>query len=266
MRYPARIGSWRYEPRDGRTPEGLLEVLRNVVDDLVRDALTHGTAPALLLSGGMDSTMLLMLIHEALGDWPECCTIATSGEHPDAEAAYRLEKELGIGGVIYYPDEQRICEAQAAVSARGIPENKGDEAVLIAVQLAAKHSSVVFATDGIDELMGGYWWHVHAIEHDEPPPHPKVFRTIEEVFETFWDKLEPLHLTPMAASADECGVMVCWPFLNNAVVEYIAGIPLTSRVAGWVNKAFWKQTARLVGVPEWVIERPKLGFVDALSP
>jgi len=41
-------------------------------------------------------------------------------------------------------------------------------------------------------------------------------------------------------------------------------IPLQERAPLGRPKAWWKSYARR-WVPEWVVERPKIGFVDALS-
>jgi hypothetical protein len=49
------------------------------------------------------------------------------------------------------------------------------------------------------------------------------------------------------------------------VVNYIARIPISERVKNNVDKAYWKELAEIIGVPRWVIDREKIGFVHALS-
>jgi len=247
-RFPAQIGSWR-NPTDGSySAAGLIELLEKVVTETVRWC----ERPGVLLSAGVDSALLVALLRKVSPDVP-CFTIGTGLDHPDVIAAGRLAEEWGIDWRLYVPSRQAKESARREVRGLYFP---GDDGVLLALRFASKWVTDIIATDGIDEQMGGYWWHSHRDEQ---------FPRIEDAFEYFWNELEPKHLKPMFRAADQVGVNLHWVYLQPTVVGYIARIPLSERVRDGIGKAFWREVARLAGVPEWVIQRPKRGFVHALA-
>ena len=237
------ISKWRIEPND-YSIQDLLTVLRQVI---YRKAKLL-ECPVLLLSGGVDSTILLMLLLECVSD-VTCITIGESLNHPDMVAAKRLAEEMNFNWVAYIPSLQMKNRAQNRIEKPYFP---GDEGVLLALECASGFGTSIWVTDGIDEQMGGYWWHANTED-------------IYNTFKNFWDELESKHLSPMYRSAQIVGVDICWPFLDPLVIDYIARIPLEDRVANGECKVVWKEIARELKVPDWIIKRPKLGFVDALS-
>jgi len=182
----------------------------------------------------------------------ECFTIGGSSQHPDLISAMSFADQYDFDLRIHVPDTIRKRLKKGEVNG-GYP---GDEAVLVALEFASKFVTDIIATDGIDEQMGGYWWHVN-----RTPELP----TVESAFEHFWNELEPKHLEPMYHSARKVGISVHWVFLHPLVVEYISRIPLEERVKDNLTKAYWRDAARLIGVPESIIGRPKRGFVHALQ-
>lgn len=241
-RYPARIGSWRVT--NGQySHAGLI----NVLNTAINKALARSQRPGILLSGGVDSSLLALLAKE---QYPNisCFTIGSSLEHPDVMSAMRLATEFDLDLRVYLPNKEAI----AAAGQRAKTNNPGDDAVLLALEFAGKFVTDILVADGIDEQMGGYWWHVHRLN-------------TEQVFEYFWNQMEQKHLGPMFNSAELVGVNVHWVYLAPEVVDYIARIPLAERIRNSIGKAYWKETAKQVGVPEWIINRPKRGFVHALT-
>lgn len=244
-RFPVQIGNWQVVNGE-YSKEGLLTTIRNAVDR----ALSNSCRPGILLSGGVDSSLLALLAKEKCPNIP-CFTIGDSPQHPDVVAAMHLAAEFDLDLRVYLPNKGVIKEATKRVQTK----NDGDNAVLLALEFASKFVTDIIAADGIDEQMGGYWWHVH--RNDQ-------FPKAEQAFEYFWGQLEGKHLKPMFNSAELVGVNVHWVYLDPEVVDYIARIPLDVRVHGGIGKAYWKETAKQVGVPEWVIQRPKRGFLHAL--
>lgn len=245
-RFPARIGNWP-EGKGNYSVEGLVALLR----DIAHCALYESPSPGILLSAGIDSTILTMLIREKYPDIP-CFTVGGAPNHPDVLAAQKLSVELNLDLRIYLPNISSQKKAKDVIET----DYPGDEAVYLALEFAKPWVKTILATDGIDEQMGGYWWHVN--ENDR-------FSTTEEAFKYYWAQLEPTHLTPMFKSAEKVGLDINWVFLHPDVVDYISRIPLKERIKDGVNKAFWREAARSIGVPEWVINRPKRGFVNALD-
>ena len=245
-RSPVRIGSFEINEAH-YTIDGLLERLKYTISDsrhVVSDE-TYG----ILLSGGVDSSILAIL---AKPFRVPCFVIGKSLNSPDISAAMRLAEEKDLCLYVYIPSSAEIEEAKSKLTT----DYPGDENVLIALRFCSRFVSCLIATDGIDELMGGYWWHTKRTDE---------FSTIESAFKYSWDKLETDHLTPMFEAAKQTGVNIYWIYLQPYIAKYISRIPLKDRIENDVNKAFWKQTAKRVGVPQWVIDRPKRGFIDALS-
>lgn len=239
-RYPARIGNWKVTSGQ-YSQAGLIEAL-NIA---IKEALARSNKPGILLSGGVDSSLLALLVKEQCPNIP-CFTIGSSPQHPDVVAAMRLATEFDLDLQVYLPNKDAIATAGQRIKTN----NLGDDAVLLALEFAGKFVTDILATDGIDELMGGYWWHVN--RNDQ-------FPETEQAFKHFWNQLEPKHLEPMFKSAEMVGIDVHWVFLDPDVVNYI------SRIPRGISKAYWKETAKQVGVPEWIIQRSKRGFVHALS-
>lgn len=220
----------------------------------VADALLEADPPAgMFLSGGVDSTNLLAFVSEYT-DIP-VFTIAGSKQHPDLLAAKRLAREWHLDHHWYVPDESDRLAAHEHVACRAFCY-PGDDGVYLASQFAARFGvKTLLATDGIDELTGGYWWHANRSER---------FSSQQEAFEFYWRVLWAEHLEPLLLSATDCGLGVLFPYLDDRVVSLLVRIPLGVRAPTGQPKAWWKNLAT-GHVPQWVIERPKLGFVSALE-
>jgi len=219
-----------------------------VVKSAVKVALNQSQRPGILLSGGLDSSILALLAKEFSPNIP-CFTIGSTCDHPDVVASMKLAKEVGLKLFVYLPSRKDALVATTQITT----EFSGDENVFLTLQFASHFVTDILATDGIDELMGGYWQHV------QPNIKPDGF------FKHFWNRLEYAHLTPMFESAKQVGVNIHWINLDPDVVNYISRIPLRLRVPGGVTKQVWRALAHFIGVPDWVIQRKKLGFVNALD-
>ena len=244
-RFPAQIGSWLVEPGD-YSVDGLLTELRAST----RRALDRCDRPGLLLSGGIDSTVAALLVKEQ--QRVPHFTIAASPEHPDVRGASLVAHRFDLDWRLWLPDSGTRAVAAADFGRRF----KGDDAVFLALHFASRFITDIIAADGIDEQMGGYWWHVN--RNDQ-------FPTAESAFEHFWTLLEPAHLTPMFSSAEIVGVNLHWIYLDPAVTAYISRIPVGDRTCGGVSKAVWRELATRLGVPDEVLTRPKLGFCSAFD-
>ncbi len=204
----------------------------------------------ILLSGGIDSSVLALLANE-LKPTP-CFTIGVNEGQADIISARRLAAQYGWDLRVYLAPQSRIEELQKNMKFN----YQGDDAVYLAIEFASQFVAGLLATDGIDELMGGYWWHTHKSDR---------FQSIEQAFEYFWGELEPKHLSPMFSSAKTLGMDLYWIYLYPEVTEYIKRIPLIKRVGLGKSKIIMRQLAKRIGLPKWVIDRPKRGFCDALN-
>lgn len=229
------------------------EEIKRAIKESIAVTLDQAKKPGLLLSAGVDSSYMLynLLQHESIPTF----TIAGSHDHPDLLAAQKLAGEWGVEHHILVPASEDVERAKTIISAREA-FYPGDEGVYLACEFAAHYEvKTLIATDGIDELMGGYWWHANRSDR---------FPTIEGAFSYFWKVLYPEHLEPLLRSAEECGLEVVFPYLNDKVVSLLVRVPLDHRVSPGKPKAMWKAIVAEY-IPAWIIERPKLGFVSALT-
>ncbi len=244
----APVGSFRHPPGSYS-----FEGMRGILVDVVSDIYDRTDNPLLLLSGGVDSAILARVMTSHTSDLT-CLTIGGSWEHPDMIAAKKLLGSLSFTHITHVPEKEDIARAENILSESGTKVCQGDAGVFLALEKAASLGYTdVIAGDGIDEQVGGYWWHMN----------PEG--TLEEVFEGFWNKLDLEHLGPMARSAELANITVHWPYMDERVVEYISRIPLEKRVEFGIQKYWWKEFAKYIGVPADIAERPKQGFIHALN-
>jgi len=244
-RSPAQIGNLIRNNHLSFTVDGLIDRLEKIVSDTFAISTENF---GLLLSGGIDSSILALLVKS--WDIP-CFVVGKSMDSPDILAAMKLAKEKNINLYIYIPSSEKIQE----IKSRLITNLPGDENVLIALEFSSKFISCLLATEGIDELMGGYWWHTKRTEN---------YPTIESAFEYSWNHLESDHLTPMFEAAKQTNMSIYWIYLQPYISDYIATLPFEKRIENG-NKSIWKEVAKKIGVPQWVIDRPKKGFITAFS-
>ncbi len=208
----------------------------------------------MFLSGGVDSVMLLEFVTRR-GKVVPVFTIVSDSDHPDLIAAKKIAKEYGLEHHILIPKKEDLLRAKKAINKRG-KLYKGDIAVYLALELAKdKKIDTILAGDGIDEMTGGYWWHANTSDK---------FSSKKEAFEHYWNRLKSDHIEPMLDSANRVGIKVEYPFLDKELVSVLNRIPLEERTNKGITKKWWKEFARSY-VPEYIVSRPKAGFVDALD-
>ncbi len=250
MQKPDSLSRSILEPGQVPTVEDVEQAIRlAVVGALSRVDFPVG----IFLSGGVDSTNLLAFACEYI-DIP-VFTVAGSKRHADLLAAQRLAEEWQLEHYWWIPSEEErsVAREHVARRARNYP---GDDGVYLACQFAARIGvKTLLATDGIDEVTGGYWWHANRSER---------FGNQLEAFEFYWRNLWPEHLEPLLLSAADCGLGVLFPYLDDRMISLLVRIPLEVRAPAGRPKAWWKALAAK-HVPQWVIDRPKMGFVDALQ-
>ena len=247
----APVGSFKYWPSPvGYSFEGMCDVLHEELSYL----LAHTSNPLLLLSGGVDSAVLMNIMAEIADGAVAYLTVGESLNHPDMVASIKLLQNLPAVHVKYVPQGEDIERAERILWESGTKVCSGDVGVFLALEKAASLGYTdIIAGDGIDEQVGGYWQHAN------------LGNSIREVFIDFWNDLDSEHLGPMARSAKLVGVSVHWPYMDWEVIRYIAKIPLQDRVKYKVPKYWWKEFAKYSGVPADIAERPKQGFIHALN-
>jgi asparagine synthase (glutamine-hydrolysing) len=150
---------WRPEPAEASTHEGeWLERVRATVGDAVRERLVADVPLGALLSGGIDSSIVVALMAQASSQPVRTFTVG----FPDArydERAYARAVASRYGTVHEEVEIEEDIAATLPRLAATFDEPLGDEAAfptfLIAEQ-ARRHVTVALAGDGGDEAFAGY--------------------------------------------------------------------------------------------------------------
>lgn len=229
--------------------------VNNTIATSVKNAINNSKGNiGMLLSGGMDSVMLLEFVVRH-GKVVPVFTVVTDSDHPDLIAAKKIAKEYGLEHHILLPNKDDMERAKKALGTKR-KLFKGDIAVYLALELAKnKGVDTILTADGIDEITGGYWWHAHPSNN---------YANKEEAFQDYWNKLNDNHVKPLLDSAKKVGIEVKLPFLDEEVVSVLNRIPIKERVKNNITKNWWKQFASSY-IPQYIIDRKKIGFVDALD-
>jgi asparagine synthetase B (glutamine-hydrolysing) len=245
-RYPANLDCFKLNSSFDLSPESFFETVKKRVLVILR----LSTNPGLLISGGLDSSILACIVKKYYPGIP-CFTIAFNKDNEDLKAAIKFSREEKLNHYIYLLNRNELNSNYKII------KNDDNGCYLIALNFMSKLAKTVLATDGIDELMGGYWGHVR--------PDFLGLKSIRESFEYYWGCLEEKHLKPMWESAIRVGMNVNWVFLDDDIVNCASNISLEKRIENRVTKAYWKEVARIADVPEWIINRKKQGFCDAFK-
>ena len=150
---------WRPEPAEPSTDEGeWLERVRATVGDAVRERLVADVPLGALLSGGIDSSIVVALMAQASSQPVRTFTVG----FPDArydERAYARAVASRYGTVHEEVEIEEDIASTLPRLAATFDEPLGDEAAfptfLIAEQ-ARRHVTVALAGDGGDEAFAGY--------------------------------------------------------------------------------------------------------------
>ncbi len=152
---------WQLEPADlgDASDEELLERVRETVRAAVRRRLVADVPLGALLSGGIDSTVVVGLMAEAAAGRPvRTFTVGTADPRYDERGAARLAARV-FGTeheeIVVEPDPAALLPQLAWM----LDEPLGDEAIVPTLLISAaarRHVTVALAGDGGDESFGGY--------------------------------------------------------------------------------------------------------------
>lgn len=226
---------------------GLLEALGSAVSDSVKDV----RSPAVLFSGGLDSSVLASLAKKAN---PRTVLYSAGAEgSEDLLHARRYAKLLGMELIEVLLDEDDLRELFGeAKSVTGENSFMKIELGLILLALCIKArddgASVLLSGSGAEELFLGY----HA--------HSEKCGAGEDLDELRRFELAGLREKDIARSekiAQHCGVRLALPYLDGRVVSAALEIPAGENFKGKENKAVLRAVARRLGLPEEICARPK---------
>jgi asparagine synthase (glutamine-hydrolysing) len=143
-------------------PAQLVHYTERLLTDSVVKHLTADVPVGLFLSGGIDSTLLLALLHRAGHRHFPAFTIAhetTTGTFgtEDARFARKAAQKYEANHTVFPIDDSLLTETDAFV--QGMDQPIADSAALLTAYLARQvkpHIKVALSGAGADELFGGY--------------------------------------------------------------------------------------------------------------
>ena len=266
----------------------MIEKLEN---EVMRNIRTIPKRPiSLLLSGGIDSSLVLALVRKLYPEVPiHTFTLARSNDYPDVVYARHV---AGLFGTIHHEKILSNLELEEYSSEySNVRQNgfRGDINVFILCSIAREYSRVIVTGDGGDECFGGYWLHKYPLGHRETGQitrfeevHPDSQKHLKEMvrlgfrdflykakstkedYETVWEYfvkvLMPNHMEPLLHTARILNIDVYTPLFSKNLIDFLRMVPIEQRVNRKIEKSIASKY-----LPKSIIERKSMGFDNALS-
>lgn len=245
---------------------------------------------SVLLSGGIDSSLVLALLHEVYPRVPiSTFTLAKSKDYPDMVFAHKIADlfETEHNEIILSNEEYSKFLGEYNEVKRY--DFKGDINVYILCHFAKAFSSTIVTGDGGDECFGGYWLHGYPLGHketgmiksfEEIHPTPRKYlkemvnmgfrdfpfkeESQKEDYDAIWEYfvkiMAPRHLAPLLHTAKVLNIDVYTPLFSERIINFMRKLPYTERVGRKIEKQL-----ALIYLPKPVVERESIGFDAALE-
>lgn len=228
----------------------------------------------LTLSGGLDSTLLGVLLKQQVGEGVVSYIAGDDIDHADVQQARRMARALGFEHrPVLFSFDQYLAAMPAAILASesftdGVPQ-------YLLFREIGRDFRVALNGEGADELLGGYpehWWADRYIARirEAPPSLPLTERGMSERERLLsqpavdcdrWmydhllgSQLTDRHLQPLDKLSMASSVEVRVPFLDHEVAEYVRKLPGRWRVN------------RKLGSSKYILRRVYLRRLRSLEP
>jgi asparagine synthase (glutamine-hydrolysing) len=223
--------------------------LRRALADSIRVRVDTDLTVGVILSGGLDSSLVLRHVRDM---HPDCValTVGAPGSD-DVLYARRLARELRVPHEIVdvRPADIRLDEVREAIRMSELTEYGDIINAVVSVPLFARASElgikVVLTGDGSDELFGGY------------SMYDRI--GLETSRRLFLHKIRNLHRTELQR-VDRVsmghGVEARVPYLDLSLVELAMRLPAEFKVRGDTRKWIIRQAFADM-LPEYILQRPK---------
>lgn len=245
---------------------------------------------SLLLSGGIDSSLVLALLRKVYPDREiHTFSLSRSITYPDTIFSRKVSRMFDTDHHQIILSNSEFHEFQREYVKVKKYDYKGDVNVFILCSIARNYSKVIVTGDGGDECFGGYWLHKHPLGHKEngliksfEEIHPKVRKYLKEmvdlgfrdflfkeksqkedydaVWEYFVRVMAPQHLAPLLHTARVLNIDVYTPLFSEDLIKFLRKIPYKERVGRKIEKDLASKY-----LPEPILERKSIGFDVALD-
>lgn len=227
------------------------EVL-SLLEQGVRNRLDADAPVCCLISGGLDSSIILSLAKEYRHD-VVAYTAVYNDKANDTQSARRLCKEFSVP-LVEVPVNFEQSSIKAALTATEIPSKAQTEIAILCLPLARRIAEDGFKAclsgEAADEIFGGYGNFCIQASKDKRPDSIRKLRLqlLEKMSRGNFIRCNKVFM----AHGVECRL----PFMEQKLVESAIQMDLSESPAG---KVLLKSAAKNV-VPSWCIKRPKDTF------
>ncbi|MCJ7604989.1 MAG: asparagine synthase-related protein [Dehalococcoidales bacterium] len=265
--YSRELGFMKYAAEAVVTPEFEdyeqgKKVSRELLMEAVEKRMKDDAVGGILLSGGLDSSLIAYMAHEIKPDI-ECFTVSME-EGQDLPLAKDVTKYLGVKHHILMFGEKEIHEIlPQAIHHQEMYEEScvhGAIANYLAGRFVSPHTKVVLTGEGADEIFAGYDGQYKKGENPEEIASI-IDKLVNVAHNTALQRLDRLN----AANAYESRT----PFLDAKVMDFALKIPLQYKIHGeeqtgkWILRQAFEAACRITSstrpsassprVPAWPI-------------
>jgi len=232
------------------------KVIRNLLIEAVEKRMKDNAVGGVLLSGGLDSSLITYMAHEIKPDI-ECFTVSME-EGQDLPLAKDVTKHLGVKHHILIFGETEIKEIlPLAIHHQEMYEEScvhGAIANFLAGRFIKPHTRVVLTGEGADEFLGGYDGQFRKGSNPEEVASI-VDKLINVAHNTALQRLDRLN----AANSFESRT----PFLDAKVMDFSLKIPIQYKIHGEEQTGKWIVRQAFEGcLPDHIIYQTKRFFAQ----
>jgi asparagine synthase (glutamine-hydrolysing) len=230
-------------------PDEAAKALRRAVEDSIRVRVDTDLTVGVILSGGLDSSIVLTQVAEM---HPDCValTIGAPGSD-DLLYARRLCRELGVTHevITVRPGDLHAGDVREAIRLSELTEYGDIINAVVSVPLFARARQlgvkVVLTGDGSDELFGGYAMY----SHSDGDASRRLFQhMIANLHRTELQRVDRVSMGN--------GVEARVPYLDPALIELAMRIPVGLKIRAGQEKWIMRQ-AFADALPDYILRRPK---------
>ena len=296
----ARYWKPQVNPSDNWNPSNSASQLLQSLSDSIQDRLMADVPVGIVLSGGLDSSLMAALAHDAADSvgkpTPECWTVADSEDNVDLQASIMVTENQDLGHHVHIMDENTMWKELPNFVWNG---EDLDITVMFwqsVFQQMKGNVTVALCGQGADELHAGYSRYrnlpahsklvnsrmdlsgkIDISEDDRGLGKPWSSESImpEDNFANLSQILEfeqtrgqmsnfQLRLGDRHSMAQAIEARV--PFLGMSHAKLANQLPLSWRLSNDDEKMALRAAADLTSLPKEIIRRPKLPAGTATSP
>lgn len=256
----------------------MINLLQDKLEECSKLFVSHGELPkGVLLSGGLDSSLLAILCAKHSPIPLHTFSVADSLEHLDLEYARKVSQYINSKHheIIIDFDEflnklPDFVLAYENLSLGGTFNPFGDFGFYLLSKRASEFVKVAICGEGADELFGGYWMHKYPLGFTDrlkenlecfDPSNPYVLELKEDLKKRFPDRVNKeqytqnvldfllqsaetnYHLWAVDHGSMSHGLEVRVPYLFEDIVQMVIEIPLNLKIHNGTTKYILRKAA-----------------------